>query len=108
MSDTTTTYLTGLTGLTGLIDQDTAAIQYFIRHVLQRIEDAKDFDEPSLKFIIPRELKHLKPYNKRFVERAVMQQLIVMNFEVSEPDESGQFEVLWKKAATTKHCCITS
>jgi len=38
----------------------------------------------------------------------VMQQLIVMNFEVSEPDESGQFEVLWKKAATTKHCCITS
>ena len=100
MSDTTTTYLTGL------IDQDTAAIQYYIRRVLQRIEDAKDFDEPSLKFIIPRELKHLKPYNKRFVERAVMQQLIVMNFELSERDDSGEFEVSWKKGATTQHCCI--
>ena len=91
-----------------LIDQDTAAIQHYIKHILQRIEDAKDFDEPSLKVMIPRESSRLKPYNKRFVERAVIQQLIAMNFELSERDDSGEFEVLWKKGATTQHCCITS
>ena len=96
------------TNFTSLIDQDTAAIQHYVIRVLQRIEDAKDFDESSVKIIIPRESTHLKPYNKRFVENAVMQQLIVMNFELSERDDSGQFEVSWEKASTTQHCCITS
>jgi hypothetical protein len=91
-----------------LLDQDTKAIQLFLRRILQQLEDAKDFNEPSVKVMIPRSLIHLGPYNKKFVERAVILQLIAMEFELSERGDSGEFEVSWKKAATTQHCCRIS